>query len=320
MNSNSHYLDHNELIIPLKNTGNNSLFKIELKKEKFLLKKFTSKEKIKIKHEITFYDYLKKINFSNVPKLIQYNNDNNFIITSYLDPSHQISKKDYSNLLIDSADFINYLNSKEHKHLINSYPIRAVDSVDIFNKNFQLIEYRFTKYKKNLYKYNNNVSNIFNHAYLYFLKIKQLLEKKDLNFLYTNKIISPSDFGFHNCIITETGTYFIDFEYAGSDYLIKLVSDFILQPRCELKKNEVKFFIDRLDIINDNLKENLNLVYPLFAIKWILIFINFLDDDNVEKLKSKSNNIDLDFDLFVNEQLSKTTRYFNMLESNYEIY
>ena len=318
MKSDKYYLDREESIISLENTGNNSLFKIELKNENFLLKKFTTKEKIKIQHEIAFYRYLEKIKFLNVPKLIKFNHDNNYIITTYLDSYHEITSNDYSKLLFDCADFINNLNSPKHKHLIKSYPIRAADSVHLFIRNFELIEYRFTKYKKNLGKFNKNVLNTFNHTYLLYLKIKQKLEKKNFNFLYNDQIISPSDFGFHNCIITKEGTYFIDFEYSGSDYLIKLVCDFILQPRFFLKKNEVKIFIDNLNIIDSNLKDNLNFVYPLFAIKWVLILINFLDDHNVDKIKAKTN--DFDFDLFISEQLSKTVRYFNMVESNYEIY
>ena len=46
-----------------------------------------------------------------------------------------------------------------------------------------------------------------------------------------DRVVSPSDFGFHNALRTEDGRLaFLDFEYAGWDDPAKLVCDFELQP------------------------------------------------------------------------------------------
>ena len=62
------------------------------------------------------------------------------------------------------------------------------------------------------------------------------LNKKDL-------ILSPSDFGFHNVIKKNKKLFFFDFEYAGMDDPVKLISDFICQPDYQLSKQQSYFFL-----------------------------------------------------------------------------
>ncbi|PJF40355.1 MAG: hypothetical protein CUN55_12810, partial [Phototrophicales bacterium] len=60
---------------------------------------------------------------------------------------------------------------------------------------------------------------------------------KDINFDVVGEYcLSPSDYGFHNALATEQGTYFFDFEYAGWGDPAKLVADFLLQPQVSLSK------------------------------------------------------------------------------------
>ena len=49
------------------------------------------------------------------------------------------------------------------------------------------------------------------------------------------QIFSPSDFGFHNAILKESGDLvFLDFEYFGRDDPVKLMADFIWHPGMKL--------------------------------------------------------------------------------------
>ena len=48
--------------------------------------------------------------------------------------------------------------------------------------------------------------------------------------MYRNKIISPSDVGFHNIISQKDKLNFIDFENASWDDPYKLFEDLVIQP------------------------------------------------------------------------------------------
>ena len=92
------------------------------------------------------------------------------------------------------------------------------------------------------------------------------------------RTLSPSDFGFHNCLRRDNGQLvFLDFEYFGWDDPAKLVCDFLLHPAMELASSLKQRFVDNM-VGTDNrdlaLLERTETVYPLFALKWCLILLN----------------------------------------------
>jgi len=100
------------------------------------------------------------------------------------------------------------------------------------------------------------------------------------------RTLSPSDFGFHNALKTVDGRIiFLDFEYFGWDDPAKMISDFLLHPAMTLSGEMKKQFMS--GICNSpnfsesqNLARRVELVYPLFGLKWCLIFLNeFVPDD-----------------------------------------
>jgi len=61
------------------------------------------------------------------------------------------------------------------------------------------------------------------------------------------RCLSPSDFGFHNAIVTDAGTLvFHDFEYAGWDDPAKLVGDFFAQPRVPVPAQWRDLLVERV--------------------------------------------------------------------------
>ncbi|MBI4963458.1 MAG: aminoglycoside phosphotransferase family protein [Desulfomonile tiedjei] len=90
--------------------------------------------------------------------------------------------------------------------------------------------------------------------------------------------LSPSDFGFHNALKTETGRIiFLDFEYFGWDDPAKMVCDFILHPGMELRESLKRYFFDGiLEGFHEYeaLATRIKVVYPLFGLKWCLIILN----------------------------------------------
>lgn len=92
------------------------------------------------------------------------------------------------------------------------------------------------------------------------------------------RTLSPSDFGFHNAIRKKDGSLvFLDFEYFGWDDPAKTISDFLLHPAFFLAHDLKQYFFKRmLEVFSDNecLPQRVKLAYPLFGLKWCLIFLN----------------------------------------------
>jgi predicted Ser/Thr protein kinase len=90
--------------------------------------------------------------------------------------------------------------------------------------------------------------------------------------------ISPSDFGFHNAILTSSGrVFFIDFEYAGRDDPVKMICDFFCQPDVPIPRTYLPDFancvLDRFDNPETH-KKRLEIVLPVHTIKWCCILLN----------------------------------------------
>ena len=90
------------------------------------------------------------------------------------------------------------------------------------------------------------------------------------------RVLSPSDFGFHNAIRTPDGNLvFVDFEHFGWDDPAKTISDFVLHPHPDMAMPDVlrRRFVKQM-VESDRLRGRLAMVYPLFGLKWCTILLN----------------------------------------------
>ena len=101
------------------------------------------------------------------------------------------------------------------------------------------------------------------------------------------RIISPSDFGFHNAIVKSDGTLtFIDFEYAGWDDPAKLVGDFFAQVAVPVGSEHLTGFIESLML---GIKFDANAIVRsmalinLYKIKWCCIVLNIFISENLQR-------------------------------------
>jgi hypothetical protein len=93
-----------------------------------------------------------------------------------------------------------------------------------------------------------------------------------------DRCISPSDFGFHNALITQSGrVVFIDFEYAGWDDPAKAVSDFFSHPAMPVSFDYFDGFLGSGLTFSPNagmLAERTRIMLPVFQVKWCCIVMN----------------------------------------------
>lgn len=125
-----------------------------------------------------------------------------------------------------------------------------------------------------------------------------------------DKIISPSDFGFHNVLENQGELFFLDFEYAGWDDPAKLICDFISQPELPVTQSQGQQFMDELlsDLPHsDEIKLRVELLLPVHRLKWCCILLNeFRQEDRNRRLHAGVNS-----DGLLEDQLAKAKCYFN---------
>lgn len=92
------------------------------------------------------------------------------------------------------------------------------------------------------------------------------------------RLLSPSDFGFHNALRAATGQLlFLDFEYFGWDDPAKAVADFLLHPAMALPLALRRLFLETMlrGLADDaGLPLRIRAAYPLFGLKWCCIILN----------------------------------------------
>lgn len=92
------------------------------------------------------------------------------------------------------------------------------------------------------------------------------------------RILSPSDFGFHNAVREPSGRIrFFDFEYAGWDDPAKLLCDFFCQPDVPVPLSFAPWMAEQIaqDLPDPAaVIERAELLFPVYRLKWSLIVLN----------------------------------------------
>ncbi|MEG3840736.1 phosphotransferase [Microcoleus sp. herbarium14] len=93
-----------------------------------------------------------------------------------------------------------------------------------------------------------------------------------------DRCLSPSDFGFHNAILTDSGQLrFLDFEYAGWDDPGKMVSDFFCQPAVPVSLDYYSRFVEA--VVSElsepeQHRQRMAILLPVYRVKWCCILLN----------------------------------------------
>lgn len=257
------------------NSGRNNLV---LKKNKIIKKKYVQLDKdLRQNRELAFYNYLLESKIQTFPKILKVDKQKNYTDISliYGQKINNI-KKDH---IVKINNFV--LKLLENKH--SNYEFTASDYVKTANELKTNINTRLTNLKKNFCKNKINfLSQFLNELHHEIDKSFEFFdnnEKKINNFFFNKKyiFISPSDFGFHNCLYHKDSIFFIDFEFAGRDFFFKLILDFICQPDSHLTKPQIRYFLNywfEYWNLNNEEKSILYKILKIFLLKWTMIIIN----------------------------------------------
>ena len=281
---------------------NHKLEKLIFNNIECLKKTFDNSEEqqAKLKREICFYKYCEKKSLINVPKVFYF--DENSILIQFI-KGIQLEQIDLNNIHY-FTDFINGLNFHNNEKKID-YAFCGGESVLTKNGLLQNLKIRALNLPQSRLYHPKKFDSIINkHLKLF------SLEKINVGKI----ILSPSDFGLHNFILNEKSPYFFDFEYSGTDSILKCILDFVLHPA-----NKIEF--DDLDLYINNFTNSLGVddfkiskyTINIFCIWWIMRLLNSITNKSIDARIANGLILVHEKDEFIESRISNIQKFYKYI-------
>jgi len=306
--------------------GNSTVYKVIVSdKNVYALKYYPdqiSDKRTRLKTEFSTLRLLRKHNITNIPKAVNKSNDLNLGLYEWINGEKVIAP---ANNDIDQAiDFVKKLYSLSQKINENDIDLASEACLSASNLISQ-IEKRLSKLKLVSNDF-SELSTFLEHAFEpLWAQVRDEsialwpLESRDNTLPKKKLILSPSDFGFHNCLKSDKGILkFIDFDYFGWDDPVKITADFIWHPamnlNTELKEKWQEAMLNLFS--NDSQFESrLNAAMPLYGLRWVLIILNEFLPMFAERRKEAGETETYNINKTRKIQLNKARHYCEKVKS-----
>lgn len=281
------FFDAKEVLSTEQLTGgrNNYAIKVKTVSGIYVVKRYLNEvdRNERFDREVSFLQHCQKIGVKSVPILLNQYRNSHSILQQYVEGFRPESLTTFH--LHSAANFIEEIN-QDIAGDIEALP-RAAESFETGSAVIDNLYSRFSSIGDA-----RIASALRPDTYMDFSKFFSELVRSDspthsalieqineLSRIAGQLFLSPSDFGFHNCIESKEGLIFIDFEYSGIDNPLKLILDFIYQPDFHITEEYAYLFSDAigkpyglnyLDIPRE--------VRLAFAFKWFLMVIKRVFD------------------------------------------
>jgi len=273
-------------LIQIAGRANSRIFKIKVGDVNYALKIYPDKTYDKRDRLGVEFDSLKKLHDSgikNIPKVIQKDNKLNVALYEWID-GRNFSLIDTEEIH-DSLSFIKTLSSlSKGQELFSNNQLASEACLSTEELKNQIYS-RFVKLSK--VKSERQLSSFLNDKFLptFTEVVNKTTDLWDLNQQFNDdlscgyRVLSPSDFGFHNAIKRNVDgrVIYIDFEYFGWDDPVKLTSDFIWHAGMELTEKASSYWLNGMKrIFSDDpeFERRLILLHPLYGLRWCMILLN----------------------------------------------
>ena len=306
-------------INPLCGGSNNKVVSVKTEDGKYLAKIYyshPSDKRNRLSAEYSFLSYAFNIGLGCVPKPFFCDQKNNIGLYEFIEGRKLAAFELTRQHIVEAASFIKGLNARSDRD--QTLPTASEGCFSI-EQHFLIIDHRINRLlglhvKSELER---QARSFVNEIKSKWEKIKDLISVKNRSFFKEldrdDRCISPSDFGFHNALLKNSGDVcFIDFEYAGWDDPAKMISDFFLQPTISVSLEYFDDFVSEALGYSKNktaLAERAHLLFPIFKIKWCCLMLNeFLHDVAKRRRFAKPT---LDPEQNKRLQLKKAQHFFN---------
>lgn len=297
-------------ISPLNRIGNNRTFIAKTKAKTFFIKHYfqsISDNRDRFGSEIAFYDYASNCTNNLIPKVIACDKLSRIIIFDYIKGDNFKNITLNKNHINQAASFFSLLNNPNFKSKFGNKIKNGSESCFSIKSHLKFTKNKICYLEKSINNTakNKEIIDLLNDLNECFKKTK----KQIINFSKNNninvdeeitldkRIISPSDFGFHNCIINKNKKLiFFDFEYSGLDDPAKVIGDFFSQLEIPVPITFFDLFVDKAFVNFKNKDEMIlrsKLLFPLFKIKWACIVLNVFLPVNLERRLFSNPDIDI---------------------------
>lgn len=283
----SPFFDPEEVLNTERLTGgrNNHAIRVETAKGIYVLKRYLNEvdRNERFDREVSFLQHCHKVGVKAVPNLLNQDRKSYSILQQYIEG---LRPKSLTHFHFSSAlKFIEEINENLTGNIKSL--LRAADSLDTGSAVVENLGARFKSIGDA-----RIASALRPQTYADFVKVYLELVNtgsptnsalighlNELSRVSSKIFLSPSDFGFHNCIESNNGLVFIDFEYSGIDNPLKLILDFTYQPDFYITEENAHLFSDEigrpyglnyLDIPRE--------VRLAFALKWFLMVLKRVFD------------------------------------------
>ena len=307
-------------IHPIYGGGNNKVVSVQTCGGKYLAKTYyshPSDKRNRLATEYSFLLYALNIGLSCVPKPVFCDPKKNIGLYEFVEGRKLESFELTRQHIIAAASFIKGLNARPDRD--QTLPVASEGCFSI-EQHFSIIDNRLNRLfslpvESELERQARSFVSEIDSAWK---KIKGEISvrngsiSKELD--TDDRCISPSDFGFHNALLKNSGDIcFIDFEYAGWDDPAKMVGDFFLQPAVSVPLEYLDDFISEALDYSENkagLTERTHLLFPVFKIKWCCLMLNEFIPDAAKRRRFANPTQDPEHSKRL--QLKKAQEFFNL--------
>lgn len=294
-------------ITQLAGGANNRVFKFEYVNERPLVFKqyfqHPNDLRQRLESEFAFLEYAWQLGLRNIPEPIKASSSLNGAIYSYL-PGKLVQETEITtNLIEQKIDFLLALN--QNKSRAHHLP-KASEACFSIQNFLDITESRIKRLKGRQQEETSLEKDLKTYLKTSLLPKWDLLKTKtckaalhsplDVEISTEERIVTPSDYGFHNALIENERLSFFDFEYAGWDDPCKTVSDLFCQPRIPIPE---KYFLPVATKLSSLSKDpdvfltRLNIVLPIIQMKWCCILLNiFTHVGKSRRMFSQSEELD----------------------------
>jgi hypothetical protein len=286
-------------LVPLSGGANNRVYRVNGPESPLVLKSFyhaAGDKRDRFGAEKAFYDFLHAIDLKQAtPRILAWSSTHRLGLFSWIEGRKLTPAEADRDAVGQALDFYLRLNARTELPTAEAVPI-AAEACFSLGEHVQSVERRVVRLEKLEARtgLEQSVAALVKDRIRPALARAQLSLKKafpepdDLSLPKNRRVISPSDFGFHNALRGDKGRLvFFDFEYAGWDDPLKFVCDFLCQPEIPVPHALHDFCLELLDPAAPGgvRPEQVRALLPLYHLKWCCLMLNeFLPTERQRRL------------------------------------
>jgi hypothetical protein len=285
--------------------GNNQIFRVKKNSQYFIVKKYFQHHddlRNRLEAEFSFLEFAYEKIPRFVPKPYVKNIEESIALYEYIDGVKITNEREVETVNLKQA--FNFISALNKDGIYSKKILNASEACFSIGEHLNLIENRINELSKcterdsEFKRIINRVAEkwgvkrreVYINCQSHNIDVEKKLEQDE-------KIISPSDFGFHNAIIRGHAVKFIDFEYSGWDDPAKLVGDFFGQVEIPVHNRHLGDFT-RLAFRGKNFTEKniirSKILLDAYKVKWCCIVLNIFLEKNLLRRLFANPNLDVD--------------------------